>query len=81
MRPGRAPSGNSITGRQHRAAEIGHTLTLLTPSRRRIDADHSPFSEVRETERQATLFVIATAAVGASASLVAALFLSNGLFL
>ena len=35
----------------------------------------------RETERQATLFVIATAAVGASASLVAALFLSNGLFL
>jgi hypothetical protein len=56
-------------------------MTLLTPSRRQIDADQSPFSEVRETERQATLFVIATAAVGASASLVAALFLSNGLFL
>ncbi|WP_157485827.1 MULTISPECIES: hypothetical protein [unclassified Frigoribacterium] len=56
-------------------------MTLLTPSRRRSDTGRSPFSEVRETERQATLFVIATAAVGASASLVAALFLSNGLFL
>jgi hypothetical protein len=44
-------------------------MTLLTPSRRRSDAGHSPFSEVRETERQATLFVVA------------ALFLSTGLFL
>lgn len=56
-------------------------MTLLTPSRRRSDAGSNSFSEVRETERQATLFVIATAAVGASASLVAALFFSNGLFL
>lgn len=56
-------------------------MTLLTTSRRRTEQVRSPFSEVRETERQATLFVIATAAVGASASLVAALFLSHGVFL
>jgi len=56
-------------------------MTLLTPSRRRADDVRSPFSEVRETERQATLLVIATAAVGASASLVAALFLSYGVVL
>ncbi|ROS48975.1 hypothetical protein [Frigoribacterium sp. PhB24] len=38
----------------------------------------SAFSEVRDTARQRTLAVIATAATGASASLVAALLLALG---
>jgi len=38
----------------------------------------SPFSEVRATERQKTLLVIATSAVAASSTLVAALLVSLG---
>ena len=39
----------------------------------------SPFSEVRDTHRQATLAVIATAAVAASASLIAAFLVALGI--
>lgn len=39
---------------------------------------HSPFSEVRDAHRQATLAVIATTTVTASASLIAALLIALG---
>jgi len=38
----------------------------------------SPFSEVRDTHRQATLAIVATATVTASASLIAALLIALG---
>jgi len=39
---------------------------------------HSPFSEVRDAHRQATLAIIATTTVTASASLIAALLIALG---
>jgi hypothetical protein len=44
----------------------------------RTTSTRSVFSEVRDTARQRTLAVIATAATGASVSLVAALLLALG---
>jgi hypothetical protein len=44
----------------------------------RSTSARSPFSEVRDTAHQRTLAVIATAATGASVSLVAALLLALG---
>jgi hypothetical protein len=44
----------------------------------RFTSARSPFSEVRDTAHQRTLAVIATAATGASVSLVAALLLALG---
>ncbi|WP_161805435.1 hypothetical protein [Frigoribacterium sp. RIT-PI-h] len=44
----------------------------------RSTSARSAFSEVRDTARQRTLAVIATAATGASVSLVAALLLALG---
>jgi hypothetical protein len=42
-------------------------------------AARSPFSEVRDTHRQATLAVVATAAVAASASLITAFLVALGI--
>lgn len=39
---------------------------------------HSPFSEVREAHRQATLAVIATSAVAASSCLIATILIALG---
>jgi hypothetical protein len=38
----------------------------------------SPFTEVRDAHRQTTLFIVATATVTASASLIAALLIALG---
>lgn len=54
------------------------TTVSLTP-RQRSTSTASPFSEVRDSARQRTLAVIATAATGASVSLIAALLLALGI--
>ncbi|WP_460511535.1 hypothetical protein [Frigoribacterium salinisoli] len=51
-------------------------MSSITASAARRSA--SPFSEVRATERQATFAVVATSAVAASTSIVAALLVSLG---
>lgn len=52
--------------------------TLHAPGVHHARRTRSPFSEVRATERQQTLLVVATSAVAASTSIVAALLVSLG---
>ncbi|MET4053051.1 hypothetical protein ABID81_002423 [Frigoribacterium sp. PvP054] len=53
-------------------------MTTIDVARSDRPTPRSTFSEVRDTARQRTLAVIATAATGASVSLVAALVLALG---
>ncbi|MBF4602145.1 hypothetical protein ITJ55_15155 [Frigoribacterium sp. VKM Ac-1396] len=53
-------------------------MTTIDVARSDRPSTRSTFSEVRDTARQRTLAVIATAATGASVSLVAALLLALG---
>jgi len=53
-------------------------MTTIDVARSDRTTARSAFSEVRDTARQRTLAVIATAATGASVSLVAALLLALG---
>lgn len=55
--------------------ETSTTMSLIRPTTGRV---RSPFSEVRDTERQATLFVVATSAVAASVMATAALLVTLG---
>ncbi|WP_156357374.1 MULTISPECIES: hypothetical protein [unclassified Frigoribacterium] len=50
-------------------------MSIIRPTATRV---RSPFSEVRDNDRQATLFVIATSAVAASITATAALLVTLG---
>jgi hypothetical protein len=74
MRTGPSTSSSIIEGSAGLPG-TSFTMSIIRPTTTRV---RSPFSEVRDNERQATLFIVATSAVAASITATAALLVTLG---